>query len=85
MQRLAAGSDAQASLRLAEIYAHWGDAEQAFRWMEETRARLGVEAKESPQHRWAWELRFSPFLRPLHTDARWRELNARLFASSAVG
>jgi DNA-binding winged helix-turn-helix (wHTH) protein/Tfp pilus assembly protein PilF len=76
VQRLVARSEASAALRLAEIYAHRGQSEQAFHWMRETRSRLGEDAWLSTEWASAWNLRFSPFLRPLHVDARWASVSA---------
>jgi TolB-like protein/DNA-binding winged helix-turn-helix (wHTH) protein/Flp pilus assembly protein TadD len=71
LRRLAAGTDAGTAVRLAEVYAQWDDADEAFRWMETARGRLGPTAWYSKQWRSAWMLRWSAFLRPLHGDSRW--------------
>jgi TolB-like protein/Tfp pilus assembly protein PilF len=52
------------SFRVAEVYAFRGEADAAFEWLR-TVDRL-------PQHRRPSLLRFSPFLKFLHDDARWQ-------------
>ena len=54
-------------------------------WMQETRRRLGENGWLSTQWQSAWELRFSPFLRPLHVDARWAKVSAVLPAQQKAG
>lgn len=71
LQRLAAGTDAATAVRLAEVYAQWGDVEEAFRWMQTARERFGPKPWLTTQDQWVWMLRMSPFLRPLHGDSRW--------------
>jgi TolB-like protein/DNA-binding winged helix-turn-helix (wHTH) protein/Tfp pilus assembly protein PilF len=71
LQRLAAGTDEDTAVRLAEVYAQWGDIDEAFRWIETARGRSGPNPWYSKQWRSARELRMSPFLRPLHGDSRW--------------
>jgi TolB-like protein/DNA-binding winged helix-turn-helix (wHTH) protein/thioredoxin-like negative regulator of GroEL len=71
LQKLTEGTHAGVAVRLAEIYAQRGDVEEAFRWMETARVRLGPDAWLSPEWRWCWQLRMSAFLRPLHGDSRW--------------
>jgi tetratricopeptide (TPR) repeat protein len=69
-RKLAAGTDADTALHLAEAYAQWGDVDEAFRWMETARLRLGSNPRISKQLHSEW-VRMSPFLRPLHDDPRW--------------
>jgi TolB-like protein/Tfp pilus assembly protein PilF len=69
-RKLAAGTDADTAVHLAEAYAQWGDVDEAFRWMETARLRLGSNPRISKQLHSEW-VRMSPFLRPLHDDPRW--------------
>jgi TolB-like protein/Tfp pilus assembly protein PilF len=63
LENLVASHGAGEPFRVAEVYAFRGETEEAFRWLQAT-ARLAPERRPSVA-------RFSPFLRPLHTDARW--------------
>jgi tetratricopeptide (TPR) repeat protein len=69
--RLLAGTDPVHAVRLAELYAHREKRDQAFRWMDVAYDRLGPSPWLTDQWQWMYHLRFSPFLRPLHGDARW--------------
>jgi hypothetical protein len=69
--RLLAGESAAAAVRLAELYARRGDANQAFRWMNLAYDRLGPEPWLTDQWQWLYHLRLSPFLASLKGDARW--------------
>ena len=70
LHELTRGADPGDAVRVAEVYAQRGNIDEAFRWMETARARFGPDARLTPEWRWAWQLRFSPFLRPLHADPR---------------
>jgi TolB-like protein/DNA-binding winged helix-turn-helix (wHTH) protein/Tfp pilus assembly protein PilF len=69
--RLLARESAAAAVRLAELYARRGDANQAFRWMNLAYDRLGPEPWLTDQWQWLYHLRLSPFLTSLQGDARW--------------
>jgi tetratricopeptide (TPR) repeat protein len=60
------------SLRLAENYVDRGMDDQAFDVLGSWRSRLATHP-ESAMHVWRlrYELRISPFLKPLHKDPRW--------------
>jgi tetratricopeptide (TPR) repeat protein len=55
---------------VAEIYASRGDADQAFRWL----AKAAERSRERPTFDFGWRLdiRYSPFVSPLHRDPRWK-------------
>ena len=67
LQRLIAAAEPHL---VAEIYANRGDADQAFRWM----AKAAERSHEHPNFDYAWrlEIRYSPFVAPLHRDPRWK-------------
>ncbi|HTD72166.1 MAG TPA: tetratricopeptide repeat protein [Steroidobacteraceae bacterium] len=59
LQGLKAAKTWDNNIRVAEVYAHWGQIEEAFRWLQKSPEGL------QPL------LFASPFLKPLHEDARW--------------
>jgi TolB-like protein/DNA-binding winged helix-turn-helix (wHTH) protein/Tfp pilus assembly protein PilF len=65
--------DIMDTIRLAEIYAYRGMHEEAFDTLQDRKAAL-----ERPYYVWFFqhESRLSPFLKVLHSDARWSELIA---------
>jgi tetratricopeptide (TPR) repeat protein len=72
LQALIEAGDLAEAFRIAEVYAHRGDADRAFEWL-----RTG-EAYASGNMGWrvsgrrpAWLLEYSPLLRPLQADPRW--------------
>jgi tetratricopeptide (TPR) repeat protein len=69
--RLLAGTAPAQAVRLAELYAHRNDANQAFRWMNVAYDRLGRDPWLTDQWEWVYHLSLSPFLKPLRADARW--------------
>jgi tetratricopeptide (TPR) repeat protein len=78
LQRLAERTPPGAAVRVAEVHAQRGNVDRAFRWMATARVRLGPDAWFSTEWNWAWKLRFSPFLRPLHGDSRWNAMSKML-------
>jgi tetratricopeptide (TPR) repeat protein len=62
------------AVRLAEVHAFCGETEEAFIALEAARSRITTAIWSSPDGIWIWQLRFSPFLRPLHSHARWLRL-----------
>jgi TolB-like protein/DNA-binding winged helix-turn-helix (wHTH) protein len=70
---LQADGSGQAAVALANIRAHLGEREDAFRWLTEARARLQGDTRWDSRG-WARALHISPFLRPLHDDPRWAAL-----------
>lgn len=71
LKKLAAGTDEATAVCLAEVYAQWGDVDEAFRRMESARVRSGPNPWLAKQWRSGSSLPMSPFLRPLHGDPRW--------------
>jgi TolB-like protein/DNA-binding winged helix-turn-helix (wHTH) protein/Tfp pilus assembly protein PilF len=78
LRKLTQGTAPGAAVRVAEVHAQRGNVDEAFRWMETARVRLGPDVWLTPEWRWAWMLRFSPFLRPLHGDPRWNAMSRLL-------
>ena len=66
--------EAEIAIAIAEVYAYRGDNVTALKWVD--RALLPTDPKEA---RWwsAEQLNMSPFLKGLHSDARWNALIAR--------
>jgi TolB-like protein/DNA-binding winged helix-turn-helix (wHTH) protein/Flp pilus assembly protein TadD len=77
VRRLEQTPGPSAAVRLAEIHASHGDLDAAFDWVNEAYDRLGKNPWLSAEWRWVLPLRFSPFLNPLHDDARWSALRIR--------
>jgi DNA-binding winged helix-turn-helix (wHTH) protein/tetratricopeptide (TPR) repeat protein len=50
-------------IRVAEVYAFWGETEEAFRWLQNPDSNRPEDSQPL--------LYASPFLKPLHEDARW--------------
>jgi TolB-like protein/DNA-binding winged helix-turn-helix (wHTH) protein/Flp pilus assembly protein TadD len=69
--RLTAMSVSADPFRLAEVYAHRGDAEAAFRWLELATRPTDPVGVLLPASRNFWEMQASPWLVPLHADPRW--------------
>ncbi|HET7203120.1 MAG TPA: winged helix-turn-helix domain-containing protein [Steroidobacteraceae bacterium] len=69
--RLRAGTGPAEAVRLAELHAHRGEHDRAFEWIGTAYDRLGQNAWLTGNWQWIYHLRFSPFLRSLHADARW--------------
>jgi tetratricopeptide (TPR) repeat protein len=66
--------DAELAIAIAEVYAFRGDTAAALKWAD--RALLPTDPKKA--RLWTREeLVLSPFLRVLHSDARWSTLIAR--------
>lgn len=69
--------DAELAIAIAEVYAYRGDNVAALDWAD--RALLPTDSKDARW--WAWEeMVTSPFLRVLHSDARWSTLFATVDA-----
>jgi len=75
--RLLEGHDAADAVRLAELHARRGDGDEAFRWLNFAFDRLGPNPWLSDQWQWVYQVKLSPFLKPLHADARWLTTNQR--------
>ena len=63
LEELIAAYGADEPFRVAEVYAYRGENDEAFRWLQAT-SRLQPLRRPPVTH-------FSPFLKPLHSDARW--------------
>jgi tetratricopeptide (TPR) repeat protein len=72
LSRLETDASADAAVHLAEFHAQLGDAEAAWRWLDEARRRMQAEMRDNGW-RWRQRVRSSSFLRPLESDPRWRE------------
>ena len=53
-------------IRVAEVYTHRGEIEEAFRWLENPDSNRPQDSQPM--------LYASPFLKPLHQDARWAQV-----------
>jgi TolB-like protein/Tfp pilus assembly protein PilF len=80
--RLLAGTDPADAVRLAELYAHRKQGDEAFRWMNVAYDRLGPNPWLSDEWQWVYQLRLSPFLKPLHAEERWPATKQRGAAPS---
>jgi hypothetical protein len=58
-------------MRLAEIYAHYGDYESSFRRLEILLKAVNARSERFLEAEYMTRIRYSPFLRPLRTDDRW--------------
>lgn len=61
------------SRRVAEVYGHRGELDQAFRWLTGSHDHL-LATDLSSYERWIEDICLSPFLRSLRDDPRWDEL-----------
>jgi Tfp pilus assembly protein PilF len=77
IQRLLASPAIPEVVRVAEIYAHRGDADATFRWMTTAYDRIGPHPWETGNDISLWALLVSPFLRQLDNDPRWTPLEDR--------
>jgi hypothetical protein len=72
LQALIEAGDLAEAFRIAEVYAHRGDAERAFEWLRTGEAyAAGKMGWRVSGRRPVWLLEFSPLLRPLQADPRW--------------
>jgi TolB-like protein/DNA-binding winged helix-turn-helix (wHTH) protein len=75
-QRLHACDSAQCRFLLAEIAAHWGDADGAFESLEAARHIVAEDASRATFDLYG-EVAVSPFMRSLRQDPRWLALRAQ--------
>lgn len=68
LEELIASFGVSEPLYVAEVYAYRGERDEAFKWLEAV-ARLGPERRPALAQ-------LSPFLKPLHADARWGRWSA---------
>ncbi len=71
LDRLTAARSPDADMRLAEIYAHYGDYESSFRRLEMLLKAVNARSERFLEAEYMSRIRYSPFLRPLRTDDRW--------------
>ena len=71
LDRLTAARNPDADMRLAEIYAHYGDYESSFRRLEMLLEAINARSERYLEAEYMMRIRYSPFLRPLHEDDRW--------------
>lgn len=78
MRRLQARPGITATVRVAEVFAHRGNDDEAFRWLERARELHLRDREPSPTQRGDWdgEVRLSPFLIALRDDPRWPKVVA---------
>lgn len=62
--------DSDAARRVAEVFAHRGEIDEAFRWLKGSHDHF-LAMEHSSYDRWIEDICLSPFLRPLHDDPRW--------------
>jgi predicted Zn-dependent protease len=74
---LAASPAVIEAVRVAEVYAHRGDADATFRWMTTAYDRIGPHPWETGNDESLWALLTSPFLRSMENDPRWKPLEDR--------
>jgi TolB-like protein/DNA-binding winged helix-turn-helix (wHTH) protein len=76
VERMVAVSNQSPDIRLAEVYAFRGMIDKAFLALGGINDAIDRNEASSASQLWSWqvELRVSPFLKPLHTDARWQAL-----------
>ena len=84
-ERLAAGSSADAAVRLAEVHAWTGDTDAAFAALAAAQARIDKTDIEPSASREILSTRISPFLEPLHADPRWDRWLAELPLQDVFG
>lgn len=71
LRALTASPRSEDLLRIAEIYAFRGDADEAFRWLLGSDDDPGAASQAARYSVFAWQIPFSPFLATLHSDPRW--------------
>ncbi|HEU4333956.1 MAG TPA: hypothetical protein VFT32_05620, partial [Candidatus Eisenbacteria bacterium] len=69
LRELVAEHGKDALVQIASAYAHRGDAERAFEWLERARAARDPGLAE---------IRVEPLFRTLHRDPRWAALLGRM-------
>jgi TolB-like protein/DNA-binding winged helix-turn-helix (wHTH) protein/TPR repeat protein len=72
--------DSEAAVQIAEVFAVRNDPDQAFKWLDSARGRLGSAGVPVSGKELRWNLHTAPFLKALHADPRWKELLAAIEA-----
>lgn len=70
--RLIAASGIDADIRVAEVLAHRGEIDEAFRRLATARDEIRSDPWTPEIEKWLDEIVVSPFLRPLRSDPRWK-------------
>lgn len=78
--RMLNADDVLAAVRLAQVFAHRGDHDAAFAWLNTALERLGPEASRVQRGVLFSQFHASPFLQPLYDNARWQEWLDRFWA-----
>ncbi|HWT44866.1 MAG TPA: tetratricopeptide repeat protein, partial [Vicinamibacterales bacterium] len=81
LQALSSATGLGSKVRLAEVRAFRGEYDEAFHALEGIHADTARDSWSSPDSVWAWQLNFSPFLRPLRADPRWAQVRSSTAAS----
>lgn len=71
LETLIKSSGTSDPFRLAEVYAYRGEIDEAFKWLQTATEKHRDEPLRAGRRGQPWLMRLSPFLKPLHTDARW--------------
>jgi len=71
LETLTKSSGTNDPFRLAEVYAYRGEIDEAFNWLQTVTEWYRDKTYLRAGPRQPWVMRLSPFLKPLHTDARW--------------
>jgi tetratricopeptide (TPR) repeat protein len=71
--RLVATPGADAAFRTAEVHAFRGDVAESFKWLATAHTRVGTPEVHPRHFPLLIQMCWSPFLAPLHSDARWEQ------------
>jgi tetratricopeptide (TPR) repeat protein len=71
--RLIAAPGIDADIRVAEVFAHRGDIDEAFRRLATARDEIRSDPWTPEIEQWLSSIVWSPFLRPLRSDPRWEQ------------
>lgn len=73
LERLTATPGLSAAVRAAEVYAYRGAVNESFNWLARAYDKVDIERRRSEHWGWLVQMRWSPFLKPLHADPRWHQ------------
>jgi tetratricopeptide (TPR) repeat protein len=71
LESLAWAAREQGAYRVAEVYAYRGETDRAFTWLQRANDESGSR-RSSTRKPQPLAVEYSPLLKPLHTDPRWR-------------